>query len=421
MKKKKSLLVFLLLATLLLSACAGAPSEEETQPAPTEAAQHIPQTLPEGAKMLAWQGDVAWFKAVTDRYGLIHRDGTILSEPLYLMVAPFVNGYAMVRRGASFNEAGFVNFKGELVVDAIYHSLTPMSPDGFALASQYDRGSDDFQAVVVDNQGSELFRYKADDVSDIHAFAGGIALFKGSSDWYGVNTKGELILDKVRNPTVFDNGFASCEVLQDEGDRRMYRWAIVSASGQMLINRDWEALGQVGEGLLPISINEQWGYVDTSGQVVIQPQWDECKHFTEGLAAVRKGSNWGYINLEGQVVIQPNWVKATPFDQGAAIVENVDAYIIDTKGEVVFGPIVDEYIERHRNVSQFHNGFASIQGIETGTGYYEYNRRGTLINTSGEYPFGYVKGRMEHLYADFYLSSQDIYNTKGEVVGYWYE
>jgi hypothetical protein len=65
--------------------------------------------------------------------------------------------------------------------------------------------------------------------------------------------------------------------------------------------------GKLSKGLTRFKIDEKHGYKDNTGRTVIPAQFVQARQFSEGLAAVKIDYKWGYINQTGQVVIHPQF------------------------------------------------------------------------------------------------------------------
>jgi hypothetical protein len=90
-------------------------------------------------------------------------------------------------------------------------------------------------------------------------------------------------------------------------------------------------------GLWPASSGGKWGYIDATGQWVVDPQFEGARNFADGLAPVIVGGKWGYIDQKGKFLVNPQYDSGDEFFEGRAIVfTNERGFgILDTKGRVV--------------------------------------------------------------------------------------
>jgi len=109
--------------------------------------------------------------------------------------------------------------------------------------------------------------------------------------------------------------------------------------------------------LLPVKVSGKWGYVNASGQLVINPQFDSADEFHEGRALICIGkpctwwdapspdeSRWGFIDPLGKMVITPQYGAASSFSEGVASVCTGDCSAKSTK------PSSRSYIDRDGKV-----------------------------------------------------------------------
>lgn len=128
----------------------------------------------------------------------------------------------------------------------------------------------------------------------------------------------------------------------------------IDASGQIVIQLQFDDARSFSEGLAAVRAGSLWGYIDATGTMVIQPQFEYADSFSEGLAAILVGSLWGYIDATGATVIQPLFEDATHFSGGRARIGINEKYgYINPTGEVVIAP-------DYGDASDFSEGVASV-------------------------------------------------------------
>lgn len=296
-----------------------------------------------------WGDDVALDDSFPEqKSGYLDADGRIVLEPQFDYARSFEGDRAAVRIDGKH---GFINRKGELVLDAIYdtiyvwgykHGIVPVEFNGkwgcidedgnFVVEPIYDKidwtedenGPGYFEPKVdykdavllvtsneklglVDRSGKVLCPPRFDSISK---FADGIAFvtsqgFKALIDTYGV-LQTELRFHDVKR---FTQGLACVATMGDDGATL-------------------------------------WGYIDRAGNFAIEPSFSQAEPFAEGLAAVRQsGSNlWGFITPDGEFAIEPKYESADSFNSGRARVgfgttdDDKVFGIIDTHGNFVVQP-----------------------------------------------------------------------------------
>jgi hypothetical protein len=95
-------------------------------------------------------------------------------------------------------------------------------------------------------------------------------------------------------------------------------------TGQIVINPQFDEVGEFYEGLAAARVGERWGFIDKLGKYVVNPQFDKVGYFNEGLAPVRVGDDetgkWGYVDKSGRYAINPRWDDASEFNKGISTV-----------------------------------------------------------------------------------------------------
>ena len=74
----------------------------------------------------------------------------------------------------------------------------------------------------------------------------------------------------------------------------------------------------LGNGLLPLWVDDKVGFARPTGELVIPPAYLLTLGFSEGLAAVKTIEGWGYVDVRGSIVVPPQFTSATSFSDGMA-------------------------------------------------------------------------------------------------------
>jgi hypothetical protein len=83
-------------------------------------------------------------------------------------------------------------------------------------------------------------------------------------------------------------------------------------NGRLVINPQFNSIGDFRDGLVRVEIKGKWGYIDTTGEMRIELEFDNTNDFSEGLAAVKLNGKWGYIDATGNMIISPRFDNALP-------------------------------------------------------------------------------------------------------------
>lgn len=200
---------------------------------------------------------------------------------------------------------GYVNTKGEWVIEPRYTGGAPFSKDGLACV----RNPETDLWGYIDMEGNEIIDFQFYQASD---FSEGFALVQKEKDGKAayINTKGECITDYIFDYRESQKGFS-------EG------MAFVKKYGE-----------------------KKMGYINEHGEMVIEPKYDVTRAFSYGMAPVSDG-DYGrdvYINKEGETVLDLNLHGLVCYSftkDGYATVLDYPKQkfgIIDAKGEWLFSP-----------------------------------------------------------------------------------
>lgn len=143
--------------------------------------------------------------------------------------------------------------------------------------------------------------------------------------------------------TIGCNGGFNCQL----GEKGLYS----IRERKILINPQFDGLGALVDGLIPVKIDGKWGYIDTSGKYVIQPQFTHASSFRDGLAQVGlldyidKTGTYVYRGSIGALQPKPKSIPAfsvdakkdaTPASTGTGFVVSHQGHVL-TNNHVVDG------------------------------------------------------------------------------------
>ncbi|QAA35159.1 WG repeat-containing protein [Clostridium manihotivorum] len=220
---------------------------------------------------------------------------------------------------------GFINEKGEVVVEPQFLGLLPAS-EGFIPFYR----EDGYGFISYDGKISKTFtEFRA------FEFYGGLSIIE-SDGLYGFMDKN---LNIIVNP-YYDGAmnFSDGLALVEKNGKKGY----IDTKGNIRIPLQYEEASSFSEGLAVICYNHKMGYINTEGDVVINPIFSRCGLFSEGLAIYEIDGKYGYLDKKGNIVIPPEFDMAESFSEGFAIVmKNKKLAVINKKGEYVTGFLFD--------------------------------------------------------------------------------
>ena len=217
-------------------------------------------------------------------YFFLDKFGNKLIDKIFEYASDFYNGFAKVVLSWQ-GEAGFINKKGELVIDTLY-SLLGRFESGYTTALREDL-----------------------------------------KIWGILDTTGKFV--PLRTNIIPDGNFSNglimvLDTTNSKGDLRKSKWGYLNTKGEVVIPPKYFRASDFSEGFAAVLTEKGWGYIDTTGKLVIKGNYAAADLFSEGLAAVYIGDNLAvgernaFINKKGEVVIGCDLFNPQPFKEGVS-------------------------------------------------------------------------------------------------------
>jgi hypothetical protein len=267
------------------------------------------------------------------KWGYVDRSGQIVVSPRFDAAGPFSEGLAPVRSGETF---GYIDPTGRMVLVPAY------SPAGRGLHRPFSNGlavvrKGDLQGYI-DRSGALTIPARFDWADD---FSEGLASTCDRRGCEYVGRDGAPVLSPgLMGGERFHGGVAGVSAGMGMGRGRMVLFSLHRGR----LPGEYEAIGNLSQGLIPVALAGAWGYVDERGVPVIRLLHAWAGDFAEGLAPVKDGSGrCGYIDREGRIAIPVRYRACGVFSSGRARVDLAasasDAErvaFVDREGKVVF-------------------------------------------------------------------------------------
>jgi hypothetical protein len=261
---------------------------------------------------------------------------------------------------------GFINSKGEFVIDPIYDGAGYPSLPGDPVYVE-DRALK--KQIYYSVTGDKLFECPLNTCGILYE---GLALYSSkiqNSDGtavtrYGyINEQGEIAIQPIYHQAFnFKDGLARV----NQGKAAGY----INTAGKLVIPFRYSLTTDFSEGLAAVMLNVggKYGYIDPSGKSVVPPKFDYAQPFSNDAAVVYVNGKYGYIDKAGNYILKPQFSMAQPFSEGLALVErNGVTFVINKKGQKI--------IQNITAAGMFSGGLApASRGQEYG-----------FINTSGAF------------------------------------
>ena len=197
---------------------------------------------------------------------------------------------------------GYINTKGEMVIEAKYDYANPFS-EGLALAELEDK------VFCLDETGKVIFSIKCS-LQKPYMFTEGLAHIKLNGAPVFIDTQGRVVInaDKLKNVSYFETGFSEGFAVFSNGDSYGY----INKKGAVVIEPQFRDARPFSDGMARVKyrFGQEFGYIDTTGNSVIKPQFEYTAYdFSEGLAFVYyPGYGYSFIDKEGNIKIKLNEV-----------------------------------------------------------------------------------------------------------------
>ncbi|KAB2877922.1 WG repeat-containing protein [bacterium] len=235
-----------------------------------------------------FHGRVAWVKK-DELWGLIDHNGLWLIEPAFETVYGFNNGYAKIEKNGKY---GLVDSSGIIVIEPVFMEMSYPS-EGF---------------IAVDADGG----------------------------WGYIDTQGEFVI-KPRFGSAYDfhSGYALVIVNYN-------RWRIIDKSGNFTTEKEFDYLGECGDGLFYAEFGYDKGIVDHAGEFVLKSV--SCRYYNRNLIQYEENEKIGFRNREGRILLKPQFVMADDIGNGwiAVIDEKNRLGFIDSLGNIKL-PLQNEF------------------------------------------------------------------------------
>jgi hypothetical protein len=229
------------------------------------------------------------------KYGFINSKGEMVIEPIYDTL------------GYSFQPRGSVQEEDRVVKKLIYFSFMGEQQ---LVCTQRNCG------VLYDGLSLYMAKVQAADSTTVTRFG-------------YIDSQGKVVIQPIYNTAYhFSEGLARV----NQGKASGY----INTKGELVIPYRFSKTSDFSEGLAAVSltVGGKYGFIDTSGKFVISPRFDYVYPFSDGAAAVMLNGKYGYIDKTGKYILAPQLTMAQPFSEGLAFVErNGVSFYINKKGE----------------------------------------------------------------------------------------
>lgn len=295
--------------------------------------------------------------------GFINKDGTkvIEPDPMYqgkkMRLNTFRDGRAWILKNGKY---GFINTKGEIVIDPIYDDVSAFS-EGLAYVKKgetwayIDRdGKVAFEGPKGYSAGSCTYMVSQNTIYDFHE--GLVFVEDENRNIAYLNKKGEFVIPVSKN---YEKGFYFVDdrttvMKQVDGEQKL---GLIDNKGKMIVEPSYSGLSPYSEGLAKVIQGPydqaKYGYIDKEGREVIKPQYKDGYDFHHGYAFVLSRENeGGFIDKTGKEASPFNYEYGFAFGKGFMVKKNGLFAYVGLDRHPITGYIFSSARERSDNYVQ---------------------------------------------------------------------
>ena len=267
-------------------------------------------------------------------YGLMDKNGHIITTPKYNAIGHFSEGLAVVEKDGNY---GYIDKKGIEVIPCKYHYAKEFS-EGLAMVSERHDGYPGLFSFI-NKQGNTVIAERFWNESGDGAFHNGLApvTIQENGKYYDcyIDRTGEI---KAKYPSGNDSSCALGNF--QNGYAKINHNIINTAFETVFCGEEYDSF-ELCDGWIVACKNNRYGVVDMEHQIIIDFQYEKLKPCSEGLFAFCENGLWGYLDINQQIVIPPIFCDASEFFDGKAIVETEPGiyHYIDKTGAFLSGDI----------------------------------------------------------------------------------
>ncbi len=266
---------------------------------------------------------------------------TLLSIIISSIFTLHALGQDYLAQAKSGDKWGYINKKGEFVLQPQYEKCNAFGEDG--LAPIYEKKRKSFYFIKSD--GSELktdadkFRLASVFGFGTKGFSEGMVAIQVGKKWGYMNTDGKTVVDaKYDKALEFGSGHGVAKLGSN--------FYIIDKEGNetKIDIKGLEDVRKFSEGFAPYRSNGKWGFINTSGKISLSAEYKGIGYLSNGLAwAKNDAGSVGFINEKGEMKIPSKYEAAKDFSDGIARVKSGTWTLVDASGNSINPPSADSY------------------------------------------------------------------------------
>lgn len=139
---------------------------------------------------------------------------------------------------------------------------------------------------------------------------------------------------------------------------------VIDEKGNLLIEPQFDEIGDFFDGLAPASINGKCGIINKKGDFVLKPKYQKINYLDNGLYSAKLNGKFGMINRKGDFIVEPKYDNL--FKQSSSFKPNTEKNLnlyriklknkvglINEKGKIIVEPKFDLIYPFQANIAKF--------------------------------------------------------------------
>jgi len=291
-------------------------------------------------------------------FGFINYRGEEIIEPKYYQVREFDRNFGFVHSKCGYK---VINKKGEFLInDLCFENIAIVSANKIFAAQK------DAKWAYINIDGENITDYIYDGVSYIYK---NIASVKTNNKYNFIEfegTNGNFSTNKFIDDefTEYRIAFSSLNLSLIKKNKQFYalfkdktmsepfddvesfhenifiieknnKFAIADTNFNFLTDYIYDDIDDFENGLAIVEKDDKFNYLNKKGKLISSTWFDDIDDFDENRAKVKIDKHYGFLNTDGDLIIKCKYKYASAFRYGIAIVKNDDDKysLINTKGE----------------------------------------------------------------------------------------
>lgn len=238
---------------------------------------------------------------------------------------------------------GFMNGKGDLVIDAEYEFVSVFSS---GLAAAYKNN----QFGFIDKNNNVIIDFIFDEVQD---FKQGRAVVEVDGLFGWINTTGSYILPPVfEDIGTYTNGI----IYGFKDDKYQY----FNRDGKPLFDQTFDEAYSFKDGLAKVFFDDHVAFIKTEGSFLIKSKANDLKHFNQNLFVIDFGDSLNIIDLNDSLYLEESVDRIGTLNNNRAIYEKDGEFgYLNERGEIVIEAKYNLY-PNYFQFAQFTNFHAKV-------------------------------------------------------------